>query len=223
MLEARYSSCSRYSHIFLSNFGKEHWNRVKWIFRYIRGTSKFRLGFGNGKLELVGYADADVVGDVDTYKTISDYLITFSGRAISWQSRLQKCIALSNKEAKFIAAIEAYKELLWMKKFLRELGFQQQQYVVFCDNQSAIHLAKKSTFHSRSKHIDVRYRWIRETLNGKLLELGKIHTDYNGSDMLTKVITREKLEICCSISGMVNPSTWSGRGRFVVLGSLLYG
>jgi hypothetical protein len=192
---------------FLSDPGREHWNAVKWIMRYLRGTSKLCLSFGSGKPMLVGYTDSDMAGDVDTRKSTSGYLITFSGGAVSWQSRLQKCIALSTTEAELIAATEACKELLWMKKFLQELGFKQQQYVLFCDNQSTIHLAKNSSFHSRSKHIDVRYHWIRDTLNDKLLTLEKIHTDDNGSDMLTKALTREKLETCCSIAGMANPST----------------
>ena len=75
----------------------------------------------------------------------------------SWQSWLQKCVALSSTEAEFIAATEASKELLWMKRFVSELGFKQPRYVLFYDSQSAIHLGKNSTFHSRSKHIDVRY------------------------------------------------------------------
>jgi hypothetical protein len=192
---------------FLSDPGKEHWNAVKWIMGYLRGTSKLCLSFGSGKPMLIGYTDSDMAGDVDTRKSTSGYLITFSGGAVSWQSRLQKCIALSTTESELIAATEACKELLWMKKFLQELGFKQQQYVLFCDNQSTIHLAKNSSFHSRSKHIDVRYHWIRDTLNDKLLTLEKIHTDDNGSDMLTKALTREKLETCRSIAGMANPST----------------
>ena len=187
---------------FLSNPGREHWNAVKWILRYLRGTSKLVLSFGNSKPLLIGYTDADMAGDMDTRKSTSGYLVTFSGGAVSWQSRLQKCIALSTTEAEFIAATEACKELLWMKNILLELGFKQDRHVLFCDSQSAIHLSKNSTFHSRSKHIDVRYHWIREVLNDKLLELEKIHTDDNGSDMLTKVLTRSKLETCCTVAGM---------------------
>ena len=145
---------------FLSNPGKEHWAAVKWILRYLRGTSKFCLCFGDSNPVLVGYTDADMAGDVDTRRSTSGYLITFSGGAVSWQSRLQKCVALSTTEAEFIVATEASKELLWMKKFLSELGFQQERPQLFCDSQSAIHLAKNSTFHSRSKHIEVRYHWI---------------------------------------------------------------
>ena len=192
---------------FLSNPGREHWNAVKWIMRYLRGTSSLRLGFGNEKPLLVGYTDEDMAGDVDTRKSTSGFLITFAGGAVAWQSRLQKCVALSTTEAEFIAATEACKELLWMKRFLQELGFKQQRYIVFCDSQSAIHLGKNSSFHARSKHIDVRYHWIRDAINDKLFELEKIHTDHNGSDMLTKALPREKLEACSSVAGMANPST----------------
>nr|GEY99414.1 retrovirus-related Pol polyprotein from transposon TNT 1-94 [Tanacetum cinerariifolium] len=76
--------------------------------------------------------------------------------AVSWQSRLQKCVALSTTGAEYVAATEACKELLWLKRFLQELGFKQQRYAVLCDNQSAIHLAKNSMFHKRTKYIDVR-------------------------------------------------------------------
>ncbi|KAJ4728518.1 Retrovirus-related Pol polyprotein from transposon TNT 1-94 [Melia azedarach] len=192
---------------FLSNPRREHWNAVKWIMRYLRGTSNFKLTFGSGKPLLVGYTDSDMAGDVDTRKSTTGYLMTLSGGAVAWQSRLQKCVALSTTEAEFIAATEACKELLWMKRFLQELNFKQQQYVVFCDNQSAIHLSKNSSFHAKSKHIDVRYHWLRDALNDNMFELEKIHTDHNASDMLTKTLPREKLEVCCSIAGLANPST----------------
>ena len=83
---------------------------------------------------LAGYTDADMAGDMDSRKSTSGYLITFAGGAVSWQSKLQKCVALSTTEAEFIAATEARKELLWMKKFLKELSLQQDKYQLFCDS-----------------------------------------------------------------------------------------
>ena len=94
-----------------------------------------------------------------------------------------------------------------MKKFLNELGFHQDIYEPFCDSESAIHLGKNSSFHSRSKYIDVRYHWIRDVLEKKLLQLEKIHTDENGSDMLTKTLPREKFEFYRLVTGMVMTST----------------
>lgn len=179
---------------------------MKWIFRYLRGTSRVCLCFGNGEIVLNGFTDADMAGDVDSRKSTSGYLITFAGGAVSWQSKLQKCVALSTTEAEFIAATEACKEVLWMKKFLQELGVEQRRYVLYCDSQSAIRLSKNPTFHSKSKHIDVRYHWIRDTLNERLLEIEKIHTDENGSDMMTKVLPKGKHELCRSKAGMVDPS-----------------
>ena len=114
---------------------------------------------------------------------------------MAWQSRLQKCVELSTTEAEFIVITKACKELLWMKKFVQELGFQQQRYVLFCVSQSAIHLGKNPTFHGRSKHIDVRYHWIRDILDSTLLELEKIHTDDNGSDMMTKTLPKGSLKL----------------------------
>jgi hypothetical protein len=165
------------------------------------------LCFGNDKQVLDGFTDADMAGDIDSRKSTLGYLITYSGGAVSWQSRLQKCVALSTTEAEYIAITEAAKELLWMKKFLQELGLQQERYLLYCDSHSPIHLSKNSTFHSRSKHIDVRYHWIRDVLDEKLLQIEKIHTDDNGSDMMTETLPMQKLEICRRKAGLVEPPT----------------
>ena len=127
--------------------------------------------------------------------------MTFAVGAVTWQSKLQKCVTFSTTKAE-----EATKELLWLKKFTMELELKQERYVLFCDNQSAIHLAKNSSFHSKSKHIEVRYHWIRDVLDDKMLELEKIHTDDNGSDMMTKVLSRNKFEFCRSVAGLTLPS-----------------
>ena len=184
------------------NPGKDHWEAVKWIFRYLRGSSKLCLTFGDSKPILEGYVDADWAGDLDGRKSTSGYLFTFVGGAVSWQSRLQKCVALSTTEAEYIAANEAGKEMLWLKRFLQELGLKQDGYVVNCDSQSAIDLSKNSMYHSRSKHIEVRYHWLRLVVEQQSFELEKIHTDENPADMLTKVVSREKLKLCVGLAGM---------------------
>ena len=93
------------------------------------------------------------------------------------------------------------------EEILGELGCAQERYVLYCNSQSAIHLGKNSTFHGRSKHIDVRYHWILDVLDSKLLELEKIHTNDNGSDMMTKALPRGKFEDCCMVSGIAVSST----------------
>ena len=80
--------------------------------------------------------------DVDTSRSTSGYLMTYAGGANSWQSRLQKMVALSTTEAEYMAAVEASKEVLWMKDFIGELGIWQEEYRLYCDSKSAIHLAR---------------------------------------------------------------------------------
>ena len=152
---------------FMSNPGRPHWEAVEWILRYLRGSTNLKLCFGSSEPVLVAYTDADMAGDVDSRKSTSGNLITYAGGAVSWQSKFQKCVAFSTTEAEFIEAIEANKELLWLKKFVNELGFEKDKYVLFCDNQSVIHLSKNASFHSKLKHIDVHYHWIRDVLNSR--------------------------------------------------------
>ncbi|GKE32311.1 hypothetical protein Tco_1451633 [Tanacetum coccineum] len=84
------------------------------------------------------------------------------GTAVSWMSRIQKCVAMSTTEAEYMAIVEAGKELVWLKNFLKELDRAQTECFLFCDNQSAIHLMKNPVFHGQTKHIRIRYHYIRE-------------------------------------------------------------
>jgi len=101
-----------------------------------------------------------------------------------------------------------------MKNFLFKLGHEQEKYMLRCDSQSAIHLAKNSTSHSRSKHIDVRYHWIWDVLEDNLLQLEKVHTYENWSNMMTKVILTKNFKNCCKGAGVVPPIKL-GMGRFI--------
>ena len=122
------------------------------------GYFKIVFEFWGSKPLLEGFTDADMAGDLDGRKSTSGFLFTFAGGAVSWQSKLQKCVALSTTEAEYIAATEVEKEMLWMKRFVQELGLMQDEYVVFCD--SYMDLSKNTSYHSRTKHIDVRYHWL---------------------------------------------------------------
>lgn len=125
---------------------------------------------------------------------------------MAWQSKLRKYVALSTTQDEFIAIVEASKDLLWLRKFIMELSVKQEKYVFFCDNQSATHLSKNYSFHWREKHIDVHYYWISDALDSKLMEIEKIHTNENGSDMLAKMFPRRKFEFCHVVAGLVLPS-----------------
>ena len=115
---------------------------------------------------------------------------------------MQKCVALSTTEAKYIAANEAGKEMLWLKWFLQELGLKQDEYVVNCDSQSAIDFSKNYMYHACSKHIEVRYHWLKLVVEQRSFELEKIHTYENPTGMLTKVMSIEYLKLCAGLAGM---------------------
>ncbi|PKI57905.1 hypothetical protein CRG98_021693 [Punica granatum] len=131
------------------------------------------------------------------------------GNAKPVSSPLASHFKLSSKQCpttEYIAVTEGCKEMLWLQKFLQELSLKQERYVLHCDSQSAIHLCKNPTFHSRSKHIDIKFHWIRDVLKSKLVKLDKVHTDENGADMMTKPLAREKFHVCRSIAGMLETS-----------------
>ncbi|KAH0709640.1 hypothetical protein KY284_011067 [Solanum tuberosum] len=122
--------------------------------------------------------------------------------AISWQSKLQKCVALSATEVEYIVDTEAGKKMVWLKLFLQELGLHQKEYVVHCDSQSTIDLNKNIMYHAMTKHIDVKYHWIRENIEDRSMQVMKIPTSENHSNMLTKVVSRDKFELCKELVSM---------------------
>nr|GEX25139.1 retrovirus-related Pol polyprotein from transposon TNT 1-94 [Tanacetum cinerariifolium] len=90
----------------------------------------------------------------------------------------------------------------WLKNFLVELDRAQTECVLFCDNQIAIHLTKNPVFHGRTKHIKIIYHYIRELVSEGTLSLKKILGAKNPADMLTKVVTTEKLKLCAASTGL---------------------
>ena len=187
---------------FLSNPGKEHWEGVKWILKYLKGTSGMCLCFRRSDLTLQGFSDADLGGDSDTRKSTTGYIFTLGGTAVSWKSKLQNRVALSTTEAEYVAISEAAKEMIWLKNFLSELGKEQEDAPLFSDSQSAVCLAKNPVFHSRCKHIQLRYHFIRELINDGELSLLKISGSENPADMLTKTVTTDKLRLCITSAGL---------------------
>ena len=109
---------------------------------------------------------------------------------------------MPSTKIEYVATIEASKEVIWLQRFMEELGKKQENNRLYSDSQSAIHLAKNSIFHSKTKHIQLRYHFIQSVLENGQLKLEKIHTSQNPANMLTKVVTREKLSSCSVSIGL---------------------
>ena len=168
---------------------------MRWILRYLQNTLDVGLAFEQDEsLDqcIVGYCDSDYAGDLDKQRSTTSYLFTLAKTPVSWKSTLQSTVALSTTKAEYMAITEAVKEAIWLHGLLKDLGVGQKQLELYFDSQSAIHLAKNQVFHARTKHIDVRYHFVREILEEEEIVLQKIHTMENPADMLTKVVTRTK-------------------------------
>ncbi|KAK9152086.1 hypothetical protein Syun_010395 [Stephania yunnanensis] len=194
---------------YMANPGCDHWKVVKWILRYLRGTSGFCLCYSYDNLSCVGYVDSDFAGDLDKRRSTSGLVFTMAGGAISWESKLQSVVALSTTEAEYIASTHACKEAIWLKRLLGEFKLNQDQFSVYCDSQSALHLARNPAFHSRTKHIEVRYHFVRKVVEDGQILLHKISTKSNPADMLTKPVAKEKFTYCCTSLGLKAHFSWA--------------
>jgi len=181
-----------------------HWLGVKRIFRYLRGTSKQGLVYSSSLSvppslhQLTGWSDADWAGDIDTRRSTSGYIFQLdSSCLLSWQSRKQTIVALSSTEAEYIAAATATKELLWLQALLQELGYSLTfPGIIYCDNQSCITLSANPKYHDRSKHIDLRFHFLREKVQAKILKLQFTSTSTMWADILTKSLPKDKHQTC---------------------------
>ncbi|KAL4317979.1 hypothetical protein GQ457_18G008540 [Hibiscus cannabinus] len=185
----------------VSKPGRRHWEAIKWIFRYLKGTVGHGIVFGSQQHDplVVGYVDSDYAGDLDDRRSTTGYVFTLGGGPICWKSTVQPIVALSTTEAEYMAVAEAAKEALWLIGLVKELGLEQGGVQLHCNSQSAIHLAKNQVYHARMKHIDVRFHKIRELIASDEILLQKVHTANNAADMLTKTVVTDKFKHCLGL------------------------
>lgn len=158
--------------------------------------------FGRSAEELVGFTDADWCS-LPHRHSISGYVFTLSGGAIGWRSRKQPIIALSSTEAEYVAASEAGRELLWLRYLIGELTKPLREATLLnCDNQSAIAIVDSGLLHARTKHIDIRYRFIQSVRDSGDATITYILTTDMVADILTKVPPRNKVEKLTTLLGL---------------------
>ncbi|XP_065356134.1 uncharacterized protein LOC135950525 [Calliphora vicina] len=142
---------------FNNNPGKAHWQAVKRIMRYLKGTMKYKLQFSKDENEFIeGFSDADWAGDVDERKSTSGYVFKFQVGCISLNSKKQQTTALSTTEAEYMALAAAGQEALWLQSLFNELG-RPSSIVIKCDNKSAINLSHNNTYHQGNQKYAISY------------------------------------------------------------------
>ncbi|MCO5567131.1 hypothetical protein L7F22_020817 [Adiantum nelumboides] len=124
------------------------------------------------------------------------------GGAVSWHSRLPTCVTQSITEAEYVAASEACKEAIWLGRLVTDLGIKEKAPRLHCDSQSAIQLVRNPVYHSKAKHVDVKYHFIWEMVEDKQIQLVKVHTTDNPIDILTKGLLGKSFAHCRKLLGV---------------------
>ena len=173
---------------YMTNPGEEHFMSV----------SDFGLEFkaqDNMKINLHGYADADWAGDVSTRKSTTGYLFQIGNGTVSWKTRRQSIAALSSTEAEYVSLSCEAQEPIWMRNLLESIGFQQlDPTMISADNQGAIALAGNPGNHPKTKHIGIKYHFMREAVEKNKIMFQYCPTKEMLADILTKALTKERFQ-----------------------------
>jgi len=173
---------------YMENPTELHLQVAKRVLRYLKGTLDFGIFYKKGgNNELVAFTNSDYAGDLRDRKSTSGYVFLLSSGTISWQSKKQLVVSLSTTEAEFIDATSCACQTVWLKRVLEKLGLNQDKTtIIHCDSSSAIKLSKNPVMHGRSKHIDVRFHFLRELTKAGTVELVYCNTQDQLADIMTK-------------------------------------
>jgi len=176
---------------YMENPGQAHWTAVKRILRYLQGTKDQGITYNNkNEIKLEGFSDADWGGDRKDRKSTSGYIFKLANGPISWGSKKQQIVALSTSEAEYIALALAVQEGIWIKNLLSEILNEDQhgmdQLLIFEDNQSCMKMTKNPVNHGRTKHIDIRYHFLRDLVKKGQVKIAYKETKEMLADILTK-------------------------------------
>lgn len=173
---------------FMASPTQLHFAVVKRIMRYLKGTMEYGIWYERRETSnLIAYTDSDYAGDIDDSRSTSGYVFLLSGGAVAWASRKQPIVTLSTTEAEYVAAATCACQAVWMKRILEEVGLKQEgEMVLLCDNTSTIKLSKNAVMHGRSKHIRVRYHFLRELTKEGIVKLDYCRTEEQLADVMTK-------------------------------------
>ena len=180
---------------FMHNPGRSHWNAVKHVFKYLAGTKDHNILFGlNSTSSIVDYTDSDFADCVDSRKSTTGYYFKFGNGAISWKLTLQECTTTSTTEAEYVVMSDAAKEALCLGRLAHT--FQQVDSdsapIVYSGSQGVVAFSKNPIHHNASKHINVRYHFVRDCVISGKIGLDKISKTDNVADGMTKCLSANR-------------------------------
>ncbi|KAG8501219.1 hypothetical protein CXB51_003321 [Gossypium anomalum] len=197
------SMLSRFMHC----CNKQHLQAAKRVLRYIKGTLSYGLKFSRSEgLKLIGYSDSDWAGSKDNMKSTSGYAFTLGSAMFCWSSKKQSIVAQSTAEAEYVVAARAVNQAIWLRKILSDLNlYQKEATKIFCDNKSAVAIAKNPIFHGRTKHFSIKLHVVREMEQAREIELVHCNSEDQVADIFTKAL--------CTSSSCTNHQTMQSRPR----------
>lgn len=182
---------------FLANPSKDHWRAAKHVLAYLKGTTELGIRYHqfDKPHEIELYTDADFAMCLDTRKSTSGVVITLNNSPIGWFSRKQNLVTNSTTYAEYIAAHDGACDAVWMRRLFGDMNCQQlRKTPLFCDNEAAIDIVKSTHFHQRTKHIDIKFHFVKDLYQRNLIDIKSISTDQQKADLLTKPLKIVKLE-----------------------------
>ena len=179
---------------YLDKHTGHHWTCALRALRYLRATTRHGITYSGPqntleKPDLQAYSDADFANDPETRRSVSGQIIINNNGPIVWASNQQKVVTLSSTEAEFLAACEATKSLLWIKQIFLDFGLNVTP-TLKIDNLSAIRLIKNPEYHRRTKHIDIKYQFIREKYNSGEILFEHVPSAEQAADIFTKPLSK---------------------------------
>ncbi|KAL6145529.1 hypothetical protein ACLB2K_056215 [Fragaria x ananassa] len=192
---------------FMHNPTKIHYGAARRILRYIQGIMDFGILYErNVEPKLFGFCDSDWGGRVDDLK-FTGYTFTLGTGVFSWASKKQKSVALSTAEAEYIFASIATSQAIWLKRVIEDFGEKQASATtILSDNKSAIVMSKNPMYHSRAKHIALKFHYIRDAVEENEIDLVYCNTDNQVADIFTKALPRERFEYLIGLQGVQKQS-----------------
>ena len=189
---------------FQSNPKVSHLNAVKRIIKYVDGTCDYGFFYSkDSNLSLARFPDSDQAGNADDKKSTIGGCFYVGANHVAQMSKKKNSVSLSTAEVEYITAGSCCSQLLWIKKLLSDYGISQDTMVVYCNNSSAIDISKNPVQHSKTKHIEIRYHFIRDLVKRKIVSLEYIPTECQNADIFIKPLDRSKFETLCQVIGVI--------------------
>ena len=197
---------------FSNAFDKSHWDAVKHVLRYLKGSIDQVIRYERQESDVStlapsAFCDADFAGDINTRKSISAYVFLFAGGPVSWNASFQKVVSLSSTEAEYVALTHATKQAIFARKLLAPLGLDHESLTtIYCDSQSAIAIANSASHDNRPrlKHFDVKVHFIRDMVIKGDVRLAYCPTADMIADYLTKALPRPAFEHLKHATGLLD-------------------